>query len=397
MSLATLLLLAVSLAPPGLASAPFAQLPTQGVAAGIRWTWPDAGAFSDVLARPVRPYAVMAGPLTVVARKGIGRRVQRGIAAGKGADQLAWLQKQQPEVPFGVLTWSTRGGPAILDNLEWGSRLAEGTPEEARVGDRLVLIWPEVVVAGPAPAAEGDGNPDTLLAWAYATTLLVSEPPVYDEEVDRDWSNQEKLAALKADGKKAEMVAVYRRYRPMGRCSMDTAPAQTARDYADLCYELGQIGCFLQLQVRIMGDRFERVAASSYGERAASTGSAALIAAGVDARRFLLGLLLQYDVEGLRPREEMGPWRLARSMAESGLDFGPDLLALATDAHLDAANRLRASTVLWLLWRRAEELPATTLVERLKGQPLLPMARAWMQAVEAKIDPNAPETLTLFE
>ena len=33
MSLATLLLLAVSLAPPGLASAPFAQLPTQGVAA----------------------------------------------------------------------------------------------------------------------------------------------------------------------------------------------------------------------------------------------------------------------------------------------------------------------------------------------------------------------------
>ena len=43
------------------------------------------------------------------------------------------------------------------------------------------------------------------------------------------------------------------------------------------------------------------------------------------------------------------------------------------------------------------ELPATTLVERLKGQPLLPMARAWMQAVEAKIDPNAPETLTLFE
>ncbi|MEZ4467612.1 MAG: hypothetical protein R3F43_25005 [bacterium] len=107
--------------------------------------------------------------------------------------------------------------------------------------------------------------------------------------------------------------------------------------------------------------------------------------------------MLRFDAEGLRPREDIGPWRLARSMAESGLDFGPDLLALATDPTLDPANRLRASSTLWLLWRRAQELPVEALAERLRGQALLPEARAWMQAEEQKVDPKAANRLVFFQ
>jgi hypothetical protein len=52
---------------------------------------------------------------------------------------------------------------------------------------------------------------------------------------------------------------------------MDTTPQEAARLYAELAYARGDLGKFLQLQVRIMGDQFERVAWSSFGEAAHST------------------------------------------------------------------------------------------------------------------------------
>ncbi len=396
------LALAFQLAPTGLASAPFAQLPTQGAAAGISWRWPTPADFIQTLEAPAQPLRVVGGRVFSLARKGLGARFDRALAKGEAEAFLAGLMAREKDpsnhVPFGVVTWSPTRGEAVLDNLDWGAGLAEGVPTEHRLGARTVLVWRDflTVVEGELSHDPKDLSADARTAWAYSTTLLLSEPPVYDTEVSHDWALQAEIAAHLEAGRTQAALDLYRRFQPMGRCSMDTAPASTARAYADLCYQVGRMGCFLQLQVRIMGDRFQRVAWSSYGERAADTQSSALTDAGVDTRRFLLGLLLDYDTP-LRAREGMNLWRLARSRKESGLDFSSDLMALATDSSLDAANRHRAVVTLWLLKRRAEEQPVEAFAAVVKGQDLPAVSRGWLVAAEAKNTPEGAETIRLFE
>jgi hypothetical protein len=161
------------------------------------------------------------------------------------------------------------------------------------------------------------------------------------------WSNfaWEKVAAWAEEQRAFDAaMGIRARFRPVGRCSMDTAPQTAATAYADLCYAAGKLGCFLDLQVQVMGDQFERVAYSSYGEAAHETRSDRLRNIGIDTARFLRGLVFRYAVAGAH-RRELDPWRLARSMKEAGL--GPDMLAFlrsaATRPELDTFNRMRAA------------------------------------------------------
>jgi hypothetical protein len=145
---------------------------------------------------------------------------------------------------------------------------------------------------------------------------------------------------------------------------MDERPAQVARAYADLCYRVGKLGCFLQLQIRIMGDQFDRVAYSSYGEAAHETESKRLAETGLDVDRFFRGLLVHFA--GVERRGELGPWRLARSIQESGRtgSLVPALARMAESPDLDEYNRLRATQVLALMNEIAgvneARLPATS-------------------------------------
>jgi hypothetical protein len=175
--------------------------------------------------------------------------------------------------------------------------------------------------------------------------LLAADPPVYDElpvyDEMSDSKREAEIEAAKAAKDWTKAMALFRSWRPVGRCSMDDRPAEVARDYAELCYDQGKLGCFLQLQVRIMNNGFERVAYSSYGDAAANTQSERLLDTGLDAEEFFLGLAVQFG--NLRRIDEMNRWRLARSIEESGAapSVVRRLVAWAHDPEFDAYNRFR--------------------------------------------------------
>lgn len=436
--LSVALALAFSAAPVGLSSAPFAQLPTQGAAAQIQWTWPSPERFIATLEARLAPPRMATGPVWQAYGKDVGAAILKRLAAGEDARAaLKEARAASKSMAAGNVIWSRQG---VMYEPGAESSWMGVEPEQVVLDDaRSVLIWVDKVVFVDAPAAPIPAGVSSLpqTNWAYASTLLGTEAPVYaatrgknrgtNDRHDAAWTALEKSMAsdpeaalttldktdltafgdhdhrlgqiarfLRAQGRVDQALALYARFQPVGRCSMDTAPAETARSYADLCYGAGRIGCFLQLQVRIMGDRFNRVAWSSYGEKAASTESKALVEAGVDARRFLLGLLVQFDdPRAERPREEMNLWRLARSMHESGIDFVDDLERLASDPALDAVNRYRATQTLWLLERRAKQVAAGTASVRFSRLDLLPVAAQWIADVEAADKARAKPTLRL--
>ena len=255
-----------------------------------------------------------------------------------------------------------------------------------RSGSTTFVFGP--TVAHPAPAIDRRAWED----WTYTTTLLAMDRPLY-ESLERapgtNWRaaltvETARLAGVKramkrgADAGLAEIraalaarvpldefewedvaafaqqhgapdlaVTVFSRHRPVGRCSMDIAPKEAARKYADVCYAAGKLSCFLNLQVQIMGDQFERVAYSSYGEAAHATEASRLRDIGIDVEKFLRGLLYQFDAPGV-DRAGLDPWRLARSIHEANLGAGMASFLRAEVARpdLDGFNRLRAAQTL---------------------------------------------------
>lgn len=263
-------------------------------------------------------------------------------------------------------------------------------------GEQLTLWGWERSQQRRATVAErlsGTVSPDALVSVTYVRTLLAANGPLYADKPGRDGELRatiDKLsddrAALDAWAKKHKsddaLFERLRAYRPMGTCSMDTHPQAAARVFAELAYARGDLGRFLQLQVRIMGDRFERTAWSSYGEAAHDTEVERLSSTGIDVERFLLGLGIATQNEG----PELGPWRLARAIQEAKLEqtMLPKLEALATAPTLDAYNRLRATQAWFFVQVRqprgmaAVEEDRTEVLARAKKLPLHPLAREWL-------------------
>jgi hypothetical protein len=218
-------------------------------------------------------------------------------------------------------------------------------------------------------SSDAPPHPAALADWIYVAALLDEGPPVYDADASSSTATREAISEALGRGDRRAVLALHRRYRPRGLCSMDAGPAAVARAYADLCYELGELGCFLQLQVRIMGDDFDRTASTSWGEAAHPTQADKLADTGIDVERFFRGLTIQLD--GVKRRRELGSWRLARSIRESGR-AGTTLPALATmaaDPGLDEYNRLRATQVVVM---------ATNDDHALDESGLTGTARAWL-------------------
>ncbi len=118
---------------------------------------------------------------------------------------------------------------------------------------------------------------------------------------------------------------------PRGSCSMDTGPQDAVPKYPETCFEAGRIGCFLDFQIRIMGDLFNRVAWSSYGEAAHKTQATRLVTAGLDMQRLVRGLLVRYAPVMAR-RREFGTEK-----------YQPLVLGVANDPKVDEYNRFRAA------------------------------------------------------
>lgn len=247
---------------------------------------------------------------------------------------------------------------------------------------------------------------DALMPRTYVTTLLESNGPLYTSTAEGD----ERLRALVdsfESAPEAERLAKitqwakdnrsddglferFRDYRPMGSCSMDTTPQSTARVFAELAFARGDLGRFLQLQIAIMGDNFERTAWSSYGEASHRTEAERLTSTGIDVDQFLLGLAVSTQANGAN----LGAWRLARAIQESGRGSSmlPKLEALASSPTLDAYNRLIATQVWFFVQAREEqtfrpdekaraamETRRKELIARALKLPLHPIAREWLQ------------------
>ena len=191
--------------------------------------------------------------------------------------------------------------------------------------------------------------------WVYVSALQNSDPPV-----DKEFT------------------------APTGLCSRDLSPLGAMRDYAERCLEQGRLGCFLQLQTRLIADRYPSRAYSSFGERAHDTDSKALIGLGIDGPKYFRGLLYRFITPG-QHREESGTFRLARAIAE----FGPTktmramLRDMAQDSRLDEFNRLRATQILYGVYRRSFEKSAgLRTLKIMKQLDLAPLSKTWLATFE---------------
>ncbi|TKD03574.1 hypothetical protein [Polyangium fumosum] len=339
-----------------------------------RWSWPGMAQFQSAYEQADR----QAKPIRLVQ----GRIVKEVDGGHVEVDDVVLSVEREVEAETYALRVEFAETDDAYSEARLGSRsgwmLVTGSMERAEAGVPFVFekgasrIRIEPAYVSPA----GRLLMEALDAWAYVAALLATDPPVYDDERATDEEEAgAKLAAARAAGDKEKALSYYRIWRPMGRCSMDSRPAQVAREYADLCYDMGKLGCFLQLQLRIMGDQFDRVAYSSYGEAAHATEAERLTETGLDVDTFLLGLVIRFG--GVSREGELGGYRLVRSIKESGraAPIAARLAAWAEDATLDEYNRLTATQILALLEDDAaladeEELP--------------PIARLWLARHHAK-------------
>lgn len=136
----------------------------------------------------------------------------------------------------------------------------------------------------------------------------------------------------------------------MGRCSHDGSPVLETQQYADSCLALGRTNCFLNLMVRVLGNQAERFIYSSLAHNLFESQSAHLEKADLDLARFLLGLLIRYDVSPPR-QAEVDEQSLAKAIVASELEdeLIPELTRLVESEALDEANRLRATVTLYFL------------------------------------------------
>lgn len=254
---------------------------------------------------------------------------------------------------------------------------------------------------------EGKVTPEALVPWTYVTTLVEANGPLYTGQTEAASDLRELVHSFSAtpEAERLEKVVAWARahrgdaalferfrgYRPMGTCSMDTTPQETARVFGELAFARGDLGRFLQLQINIMGDNFARTAWSSYGEAAHRTEAERLLSTGIDLDQFLLGLAVGTQDRG----PQLSAWRLARAIQESNRAAAllPKLEGLATSPKLDAYNRLRAAQTWFFVQVREEDqsfkrdpkalaaAKATRkeVTARALKLPLHPLAREWLQ------------------
>jgi len=373
---------------PVFVAAAFARLASRTPELEKRFTWPATATFQATHQQiaSATPLRLIGGRCTLESK---GEMLRRQVVVVLDPTPGGGVLQTYAATPSG--DYEVARGLGRVPAEVW---LASGHKELSYTVDGVkVKVTFEPTADGPSRPVDGASWTD----WTYATTLLALPQPVYVQEPPGDdrWGPKQKSrgqrasehlarieAAIEKGNAKAALTAIdtalatsvdetgvwsdfawekaaawaeeqrafdaamgiRARFRPVGRCSMDTGPQAAATAYADLCYAAGKLGCFLDLQVQVMGDQFERVAYSSYGEAAHETRSDRLRNIGIDPARFLRGLVFRYAVAGAH-RRELDPWRLARSMKEAGL--GADMLAFlrsaATRPELDTFNRMRAA------------------------------------------------------
>ena len=234
-----------------------------------------------------------------------------------------------------------------------GCRLLEGLPlAELRAmkpntwAQHSTFFLTEPITEGTVPP---DANAHSL---ALATMLAGSRARLPRENVEGAVTAELErphdaglVAWAQAHRSDDALYEAFTRHLAMGECSADTGPQDTARLFAELALARGDRPTFIDLQIQLIRNSFERVAHSSLAEQGSATSATRLVEAGVDVDELFLGLLIQ------RPGSAaaVDDWRLARAIREAGRTDAllPRVEALATSGSLDPYNRFRATEV-WL-------------------------------------------------
>jgi hypothetical protein len=272
------------------------------------------------------------------------------------------VQRRSPELPARPEDWAQATYAHTLLGFEGPVYPEEGeidwrSSEPARAAAAL-----EALRAATQPGAEDRAGQDAAVAALLDTPLSA-----------HSWTWAEAIELCTSADRPDLALRLYARFRPVGRCSMDSSPQTSAAAYAALCHAEGRTSCFLQLELRRMqaGLGFSRMAWSSYGEASFQPEPDTLAEAGVELLPFFSGLLLQYQ-EPQDPPVPLSLGALGRAMAASA--EAPALLgalrARAEDPGLDAWNRLRAVVALaGAGWTEAELL----------ALDLEPFSRSWVE------------------
>ena len=331
-----------------------------------------------------------------------------------------WTEATAHDAGKTLLRLNVGGKPqwyVVSPSEDYGAfRLDQLTGDETRFTDsvtgKMLKVWSwereNTTELEVLERLNGTVTPDALVPWTHVNTLVESNGPLYADTMGdapelrelvrsfRDAPEAEQLAKIvtwaKANKADAALFERFRSFRPRGSCSMDTMPQSAARVFGELAFARGDLGRFLQLQINIMGDNFERNAWSSYGEAAHRTEVERLVSTGIELDQFLLGLAVGTQDSGPR----LGAWRLARAIQEAGREATllPKLEALATSPKLDAYNRLSATRAWFFVqvrdeaqsFKRDEKAEKARMAQRdqviaraLK-LPLHPIAIEWLKA-----------------
>lgn len=217
---------------------------------------------------------------------------------------------------------------------------------------------------------------DALVAWSYVNTLLETNRPRAAKPTG-DWSTirtlVDELSATKTDlrawAKKNSgddvLFETFETYVPFVTCGNDSRPTRTARVFAELAWERGDLVRFLREQLVILNDGF--LPFSSRDE------TVRLSLAGIQLDTFLIGAGLQTADQF--PRIES--WQLVRTIHITGRtqQLLPKFEALAQSPSLDAVNRLMATQV-WVHMQRSDHRAKA----KAKTLSLHPLARAWLDS-----------------
>jgi hypothetical protein len=245
--------------------------------------------------------------------------------------------------------------------------------------------------------------------WVYSATLLNPPEPVYvdiekehtDHERERianlrngPWSLElvERLLELsphnrdaawgsalswaKAHGDDDLVYELYRRYRPVGRCSQDSRPQRVKREFAEFCAKTGRTRCELVLMTHLIAYNIPRVSDMWMGGKPVSYESELhRLPGGLDVPRFMLGLLVDYPGTTGNEAASISPQFFA--LATYGTPHADALMerleAWLADPELDTWNRHRIALTLFLLraYRRSTESASkhAAAVAQLEGVP----------------------------
>lgn len=248
-------------------------------------------------------------------------------------------------------------------------------------------------------------------SWVYSATLLNPPEPVYvdtgAELTDQDrrrlaqlrkgpWSREmverlidvspsnrdpawgDALTWAKAEGADDLTYELYRRYRPVGRCSRDPRPQQTKQDFADFCAKTERTRCELVLLTQLLAYKIPRVSDMWIGGKPVSYESDLdRLPDGLDVPRFMLGLLLDFPGTDGNEAASISPqfFGLATYGTAYTAALSSRLETWLANPKLDSWNRHRIALALFVVRARMRSTePAAkhaSAVAKLPGVPAI--------------------------